>query len=234
MMKNIIPLILLCCGLQFAVAQEKCTSENLHSVDVNVVDKCLVEKKEKKLIEETPATITTISARRHLRKRIYFEKVISLATGIEARKEKLTITNDLATCRLYDISPLTKRMKKKAISFDVVDEIPMFLSCNNPSKDSVDCFNYEMQKHIVNTLVYPDEALDKGIEGEVLVNFVIDETGKVTDIKTAGQNVHEILKKEAKRIVLLLPNFSPGKQQGKNTSVTYSFPMNFSLNSSEY
>ncbi|MFT7901280.1 energy transducer TonB [Tenacibaculum ascidiaceicola] len=235
MMKNIISLLLLCCGLQFTIAQEKCTSENLHSVDVNVVDKCLVEKKVEKNIEKAPVVVTTISSRRHLRKRIYFEKVISLANSIEANKIKLIkTTNDLATCRLNNIVPITRKITKKAISFDVVDEIPVFLSCNDPLKDKVDCFNYEMQNHIINTLVYPEKALDKGIEGEVLVSFVIDETGKVTDIKTEGQNVHEILKNEAKRIVLLLPNFRPGKQQGKNTSVAYSFPMNFSLNNSEY
>lgn len=233
MMKNIIILLLICCGLQFAVAQEKCTSENLHSVDVNVVDKCLIEKKAEKNSEEM-LVVTTISTRRHLRKRIYFEKVISLASTIKANQIKLMkITNDLAMCRLYDITPITKRIKKKAISFDVVDEIPVFLTCTDSLMDKVDCFNYEMQNHIINTLVYPNEALDKGIEGEVLVSFVIDETGKVTDVKTEGVDVHELLKDEAKRIVLLLPNFTPGKQQGKNTKVAYSFPMNFSLNSSE-
>ncbi|NVK08416.1 MAG: energy transducer TonB [Tenacibaculum sp.] len=234
MMKNIITLLLLCCGLQFALAQEKCTSETSHLVDVNVVDKCLVEKKVEKNTETTPAVVTTISSRRHFRKRVYFEKVISLANDIEANKIKLIkTTSDLAACRLYNIFPITRKITKKATSFDVVDEIPVFLSCTDPLMDKVDCFNYEMQNHIINTLKYPEEALDKGIEGEVLVSFVIDETGKVTDIKTEGANAHEILKKEAKRIVLLLPDFKPGKQQGKNTRVAYSFPMNFSLNSSE-
>lgn len=232
-MKNIIILLLICCGFQFATAQEKCTSENFHSVDVNVVDKCLIEKKVDKNGEGTPV-VTTISSRRHLRKRVYFEKVISLANNIKANQVKLMkITNDLAMCRLYNITPITKAIKKKAVSFDVVDEIPVFLSCTNPLIDKVNCFNYEMQNHIINTLVYPNEALDKGIEGEVLVSFVIDEAGKVIDIKTEGVDVHELLKEEAKRIVLLLPNFTPGKQQGKNTRVAYSFPMNFSLNSSE-
>ena len=233
MMKNIIILLLICCGFQFATAQEKCTSENPHSVDVNIVDKCLIEKKVDKNDEGTPV-VTTISSRRHLRKRVYFEKVISLANDIKANEVKLMkTTNGLATCRLYNITPITKTIKKKAVSFDIVDEIPAFLTCTDSLIDKVNCFNYEMQNHIINTLVYPNEALDKGIEGEVLISFVIDETGKVIDIKTEGVNTHELLKEEAKRIVLLLPNFTPGKQQGKNTRVAYSFPMNFSLNSSE-
>lgn len=235
MMKKIISLLLLYFSMQAVSAQEKCTSESIHSVDVNIVHKCLAEKKVESNNTEASVIVTTIPSRRHIRKRIYFEKVISFAEGIEAKSlKRINTLNELAECSLGNVYPIIKETTKKSISFDVVEEIPAFLSCKESLKEKEDCFNYKMQDHIMTTLVYPEEAIEKGLEGEVLVSFVINEMGKVTEVKTEGINVPEILKKEAKRIVLLLPDFIPGKQQSKNARVLYRFPMIFSLNSSDY
>ncbi|MDB0614285.1 energy transducer TonB [Tenacibaculum dicentrarchi] len=87
-----------------------------------------------------------------------------------------------------------------------------------------------MEKHIVANFEYPKEALKKGIEGDFEVSFVIDKNGKVKNIKVLGENDNIILKKEAMRIVLLLPKFTPAKQKGALVSVLYKFPMNFTLN----
>ncbi|CAM1368488.1 TonB family C-terminal domain-containing protein [Tenacibaculum sediminilitoris] len=196
-----------------------------------MVDKCLIEKKENNNYK-SPVIVTVVSSRRYLRKRVYFKKAISLTNNLKATAlAPLKINNKLLMTSLDNIAPITIE-SEKGVSFDSVDEIPMFLSCVELSTDKIDCFNYEMQRHIINTLVYPEEALKKELEGEVNVSFVIDETGKVTDVETKGINVHETFKNEARRIVLLLPNFTPGKHKSKNTKVVYSFPMNFSLDTS--
>ena len=212
-------------------AQEKCTSQDHGSKDINTIDKCLIEK-HKNNQDESPVLVTTVSSRRYLKKRVYFEKVTRLAEDLKAKEShSLKTINELNSYRLSNLTPIIRKTESKGVSFDIVDEIPTFLTCSDPSMDKTDCFNYEMQQHILNTLVYPNEALDKGIEGNVLVSFIIDETGKVTNIKTEGEGVHELLKEEARRIVLLLPNFKPGKQAGIPTKVLYSFPMDFTLTS---
>lgn len=212
-------------------AQEKCTSQDHKIQDINTVDKCLIEKHDDSN-DEASTMVTTVTSRRYLKKRVYFEKAIRLAEDLKAKEmHTFNAINNLKLARLSNPTPIIRTVESKGISFDVVEEIPMFLSCADDSIDKTDCFNYEMQQHILNNLVYPEKALDEGIEGSVQVSFIIDETGKVTSIKTEGEGVHEILKQEAERIVLLLPNFKPGKQANKPSKVLYSFPMDFTLTS---
>ena len=228
---------MLSCSIHLAMTQEVCTSKNSELVDVNSVDKCLVKKANDNFNhakESSVITVAAVSSRRYLKRRVYFERVVSLATGLKAQDiSKLKMVNDLESCRLGNLFPIViktePRLIEDGVPFDVVDEIPLFSSCASSSINKEDCFNYEMKKHIVNTFTYPERALEKGIEGNVRVSFIIDATGKVTNIKTEGAEGHEILKQEAERIVSLLPNFIPGKQQGKATNVQYSFPMDFTL-----
>ncbi|WP_428741435.1 energy transducer TonB [Tenacibaculum sp.] len=237
-MRKILLFLMLSCSIQLAMTQEVCTSKNNELADINSVDKCLVKKTNDNLNEAKESsiiTVATISSRRYLKRRVYFERVVSLATGLKAQDiSRLKVVNDLKSCYLSNLSPIVIKTEPKLIEngvpFDVVDEIPLFSSCASASINKEDCFNYEMKKHIVNTFTYPEKALEKGIEGNVRVSFIIDATGKVTSIKTEGEGVHEILKQEAERIVSLLPNFIPGKQEGKATNVLYSFPMDFTLN----
>lgn len=227
---------MLSCSIQLAMAQEVCTSKNKELTDVNSVDKCLVEKTNDNAKESSIIVATTVSSRRYLKRRVYFERVESLANGLKAHDiSKLNVINELESCHLSDLYPIfvnteSKPIEVDGVPFDVVDEIPLFSSCASASISKEDCFNYEMKNHIVNTFTYPEKALEKGIEGNVKVSFIIDASGKVISIKTEGAGVHEILKQEAERIVSLLPKFIPGKQQGKKTNVLYSFPMDFTLN----
>ncbi len=230
MKKIIIFLLAILYSTHLLNAQEKCTSQDHKIQDINTVDKCLIEKHDDSN-DEASTMVTTVTSRRYLKKRVYFEKVTRLAEDLKAKEmHTFNAINNLKLARLSNPAPIFRTVESKGISFDVVEEIPMFLSCADDSIDKTDCFNYEMQQHILNNLVYPVKALDEGIEGSVQVSFIIDETGKVTSIKTEGEGVHEILKQEAERIVLLLPNFKPGKQAGSPSKVSYSFPMSFTLN----
>jgi len=93
----------------------------------------------------------------------------------------------------------------------------------------MNCFNDEMHKHIIANFNYPKRALNRGIEGKLDVSFIIDTSGQVKDVIVIGNKEHEILKKEARRIVSLLPKFVAGKHKGVNRKVFYSFPISFSL-----
>jgi TonB family protein len=76
------------------------------------------------------------------------------------------------------------------------------------------------------TIVYPAEALQQGLEGKVFVSFVVAESGQVQDVKVS-KGVHPLLDAEALRAVQALPAFVPGKQNGRPVAVAYTLPIAF-------
>lgn len=84
----------------------------------------------------------------------------------------------------------------------------------------------EMRKFLATHLRYPIEALKAGIKGKVLVNFVIDESGVISDIKIF-QGVHPSLNDEALRVVNLMPKWEPGRIQGKPVKISFTVPIIF-------
>ncbi len=75
---------------------------------------------------------------------------------------------------------------------------------------------------------YPKEAKEAGIEGKVFLGFVIDKTGKVTNVEVL-KSVHPLLDSEAIRVVKSMPDWKPGVQRGKKVKVRYQLPINFRL-----
>lgn len=119
---------------------------------------------------------------------------------------------------------------KNAISFDKVSEIPLFKSCDDGSKEeNLKCFNINMVEHIKDNFSYPKMAAEQNIQGKVWVTFVIDNRGQVRDIKMNGSEDSYSLKTEARRLVQMLPNFKPGKLNGKRVHTRYVLPINFTL-----
>jgi len=81
---------------------------------------------------------------------------------------------------------------------------------------------------IANNLIYPKDALSKGIQGKVFVYFVINKEGGVEQIEIK-QSIHPLLDEEAIRVVKLMPKWKPGIQKGKLVKVAFTVPINFSL-----
>ena len=80
-----------------------------------------------------------------------------------------------------------------------------------------------------NNMVYPEEALKKGIEGKVIMQFVVTKTGKVGQVKVA-RSVDKYLDREAIRLCKMLPDFTPGRNaMGEPVNVWYTLPINFKL-----
>lgn len=78
-----------------------------------------------------------------------------------------------------------------------------------------------------NKVKYPPKALRKGIMGKVVVGFIIEKDGQVSNIHIL-QGVHELLDAEAVRVVSIMPNWNPGNIEGKPIRVSYQIPINFS------
>ena len=86
-----------------------------------------------------------------------------------------------------------------------------------------------MRKFIKDNLQYPQIAKENGIQGRVILQFVVDETGQVTDPKVV-RSIDPSLDAEAIRLVNSMPRWTPGMQDGKAVSVRYTVPVAFSLN----
>ncbi len=84
-------------------------------------------------------------------------------------------------------------------------------------------------KYISSTLVYPETAFEAGKEGRVVVSFVVDAKGKVTQVKVL-RSFDEDCSKEALRVVKAMPAWTPGERNGKPVNVEMTLPIQFKLN----
>lgn len=85
------------------------------------------------------------------------------------------------------------------------------------------CLNF-----IAKNIKYPREALMTGKQGKVVLNLVIDTDGAIVDVSVA-KSVNPELDEEAMRVAYLMPNWIPGKKDGKPIRVRHQLPVNFKL-----
>jgi TonB family protein len=83
-------------------------------------------------------------------------------------------------------------------------------------------------KFLTNTIKYPVEAKNKGIQGTVYVTFIIEKDGTLSNVRVI-RGVHKSLDDEAIRVVKSMPVWKPGMQRGKPVRVQFNMPMKFSL-----
>ena len=101
--------------------------------------------------------------------------------------------------------------------YDVVEEMPSYPGGS-----------YALFTFLSNNIKYPEEAEMKGIEGRVLVTFIVESNGIINDVKVAS-SVHKLLDKEAVRVIKTMPKWMPGKQNGEPVRVKYTVPVTFKL-----
>jgi protein TonB len=85
-----------------------------------------------------------------------------------------------------------------------------------------------LRKFIAQSIKYPVQAQEKGIQGKVFVNFVVEKDGSVGAMKIA-RGVDPSIDREALRVVGSLPKWKPGMQKGEAVRVSYTIPINFVL-----
>lgn len=86
----------------------------------------------------------------------------------------------------------------------------------------------ELYNYLSKNIVYPIGASTKGIQGRVIVQFIVSETGKVIYPKII-RGVDSLLDVEAIRVVSAMPEWTPGKQAGQAVNVRYTLPIEFKL-----
>ena len=101
--------------------------------------------------------------------------------------------------------------------FDVVEQMPSF-----PGGPSA------LFEYLSKNIKYPVVAEENGIQGRVIVSFVVERDGSITDVRVV-KSVDPSLDKEAVRVVKAMPKWIPGKQNGSAVRVKYTVPVTFRL-----
>lgn len=133
-----------------------------------------------------------------------------------AKKQKPMPEVVLVSAGMQPLDP-----SKKDRAFDVVEQMPAF-----PGGIS------ELMKFLNANVRYPKEAEQQGKQGRVIVTFVVDADGTVTDPEVV-RPIDPLLDAEAMRVISTMPKWLPGKQNGKNVRVKYTMPITFKLSKDE-
>jgi len=171
---------------------------------------------------------------------------------------ELLLANTFSTCTLpfthsFNIHPLKRRimmLKKRkspmAIVFGAIAVLVTGITVFNvvalqsckakkwevvqaTEVDKMPVFNGNFDEFLSKSIRYPQEAIDSNIEGKVNIGFVVDENGKVRDVKVKSKNVHPILANEAARVVKQMNSWIPAEKNGKKVAVEMILPVNFRL-----
>lgn len=133
-------------------------------------------------------------------------EMVAVEYSPESRKKTKTL--------VYDSTP----EESESELFNIVEEMPEFKK--RGYKD--------FEEYIQKNLRYPEEVVEKEISGIVMVQFVIDVTGKIKNIEVA-KKVNPLLDKEAVRVISSSPKWKPGKQQGVKVKVILTHPVEFKI-----
>lgn len=111
----------------------------------------------------------------------------------------------------------TERKASDEKIFDVVEQPPSF-----PGGQAA------LMSYLSKNVKYPEEALKDNVQGRVIVGFIVEKDGSVSNAKII-RSVDSALDKEAIRIVMSMPKWTPGRQNGRNVRTKYNVPVNFKL-----
>ena len=106
---------------------------------------------------------------------------------------------------------------KKEEPYKYVEQMPTF-----PGGED------KLMEFLGNNLKYPSMARETNIQGKVFVTFVVNEDGKISDVKVL-RGIGGGCDEEARRVVMAMPSWKPGKQNGRSVPVQFNLPIQFKL-----
>ncbi len=113
---------------------------------------------------------------------------------------------------------MAKQAEEESSVFTIVEEMPSF-----PGGDE------KLRKFLAENIVYPQQAQENGIQGTVYLSFAVDRKGKIGKIKVL-KGIGGGCDEEAVRVIKLMPEWIPGKQNGKKVTVLFNMPVQFKIN----
>ena len=148
------------------------------------------------------------------------EEIIQIVEN-DAEVEESTIQASDETDKAVEVRYVPVEVEEEEVEeqqiFQVVEEMPEF-----PGGMA------ECMKFLSKNIKYPPISAENGIQGRVIVQFVVNQDGSIVDpVVVRGVDSH--LDKEALRVIQMMPKWKPGKQRGKSVRVKYTVPVMFRL-----
>lgn len=134
--------------------------------------------------------------------------------------KRLIVMSLMATCCLTTVlaqKTVVSQKDQKETPFNEVEDKPAF---PGGMEAMIQFFSTNIQ--------YPADAKKQKIDGRVLVNFVIEKDGSITDVKVMKPGFPS-LDAEAVRVVKMMPKWKPGYQKGQAVRVLFALPISFNL-----
>ena len=117
-------------------------------------------------------------------------------------------------------APARNKSFDDVVSYNDCDQRPMFLNSTDPRAF--------LDKWVYQYLKYPETALMEGVQGRVMVDFIIGKDGKVSDVRVV-KGVSPELDAEAVKVVSASPKWKPGRRAGEKVRVSMTIPVEFRL-----
>ena len=212
--------------------KQKYSKENVDSIKINLLKSInyrlyfnkfhntKLDKKLKNIINAIP--LQNIRSLKNNQENIYFDLEINLIN--KSHNNKLPLIFDEESFKENN----TNNTSDNLLIENNTDGIYISFSQYPIFRGGIQLINSFLKKN----LKYPEECLSKGIEGRVIVRFLVEKSGSISDITSLSTSVHPLLQQEAIRVVTLLSvykNFIPGFQKGRPVKTYYSIPVNFKL-----
>ena len=143
-----------------------------------------------------------------------------VAVGTENKEGVKDRTVEAVRSEIAVVAPPPPPAPKPEVAtkvFDVVEEMPSF-----PGGQGA------LMQYLASNIKYPVVAQENGVQGRVIVSFVVERDGSISDVKVA-RSVDPSLDREAQRVVKSMPKWKPGKQNGSAVRVKYTVPVVFRL-----
>lgn len=148
------------------------------------------------------------------------EEVLQIVEN-DAKVEETTIQASEETGQAVEVKYVPVEVEEEEPEeqqiFQVVEEMPEFPG------GMAECL-----KFLGKNIKYPTISQENGVQGKVIVQFVVNKDGSIVD-PVVVRSVDPYLDKEALRVIKTMPKWKPGKQRGKAVRVKYTVPVTFKL-----
>ena len=184
------------------------TSEIVAEVSLNFEEEIIPITMQEKPVAPVPVEAKTIS------------ETIEIVED-DAEIEETIIASDEDMGEVVEIQNIenvvVEEPEKEEEIFQVVEAMPEF-----PGGTA------ELMKWLQKNIKYPSISQENGVQGRVIVQFVVNRDGSIVD-PVVLRSVDPYLDKEARRVVSAMPKWKPGEQRGKTVRVKFTLPIQFCL-----
>lgn len=142
---------------------------------------------------------------------------VEIVSPEEVKQEIVTVEERVIVEPMEDRKPLQTTAAQQEHVYDMVEQLPAF-----PGGQAA------LMKWIAAQLRYPEEAREAGIQGKVVVRFIVEKDGSISN-PVIVRGIDRALDKEAVRIIKLMPKWQPGKNNSIPVRANFLLPITFKL-----